>query len=150
MRQKTAIYSVGDSVDLLKVQVVSTNIVQSKDEVCGNIKHNRYFHSTSNFRLIHSHGKRLYGHMFDIKDIALSYRRTLIVCLFLQESSKVKESSLHTIWSADTAFLLCGADLCHTWVYSIKTFRVLWSKVCQMFPSFRRHGTGKSYYKPPD
>ena len=28
---------------------------------------------------------------------------------FLQESFKIKESSLHEIWNADTAFLLSGA-----------------------------------------
>ncbi len=44
-------------------------------------------------------------------DIAFSYERLLIVCWFFQESFKVKESSLHDIWNADTAFLLYGADL---------------------------------------
>ncbi len=32
--------------------------------------------------------------------------RALVVCWFLQQSSKVKESSLNEIWNADTAFLL--------------------------------------------
>ncbi len=48
--------------------------------------------------------------MVDMVDTAFSYGRTLIVCLFIQEFSKVKESSLHVIWNADTAFLLGGAD----------------------------------------
>ncbi len=45
----------------------------SKSAVCANIKHNRYFHLTSNFRSIHSRGKRLYGHVFDMGDTAFSY-----------------------------------------------------------------------------
>ncbi len=49
-------------------------------------------------------------YMFDMVDTVFSYRRALIVCLFLQKSSKVKESSLHEIWNADTAYLLGGAD----------------------------------------
>ena len=43
-------------------------------------------------------------------DIVFSYGRALMVCWFLQEVSKVKESNLHEIWNVDTAFLLCGAD----------------------------------------
>ena len=43
--------------------------------------------------------------MFRVADTAFSYRRELIVFFFLQESSKVKESSLLKIWSTDTAFL---------------------------------------------
>ncbi len=42
----------------------------------------------------HSHGKRLYGYNFVLVDTAFSYCGTLIVCYFLQESSKVKERSL--------------------------------------------------------
>ena len=59
----------------------------------------------SNFWSIHYCGKRLYVHYvwYD------RYGRALIVCQFVQESSKVKESSLHRIWNADTAFLLSGA-----------------------------------------
>ncbi len=49
--------------------------------------------------------------MFDMVDTVFSYGRALIVCLFLQESVKVKESSLYKIWNADTAFLLGGAAL---------------------------------------
>ena len=49
--------------------------------------------------------------MFDIVDTAFSYGREMIVCLFLQESSKVKESSLHEIWNADIAFLHSGAGM---------------------------------------
>ena len=49
--------------------------------------------------------------MFDMVNTAFSYRSALIICLFLQESFKVKESSLHEIWKADTAFLLqSGAE----------------------------------------
>ena len=46
--------------------------------------------------------------MFDIVVTALSYGRALIICKFLRESFKVKESSLHEILSVDTAFLLSG------------------------------------------
>ncbi len=34
--------------------LISITAVQSKKAVCANIKHNRYFHLTSNFKLIHS------------------------------------------------------------------------------------------------
>ena len=49
--------------------------------------------------------------MFDMEDTAFSYGRALIVCKYLQESFKVKESSLCVIWNADTVFLLTGADI---------------------------------------
>ena len=49
--------------------------------------------------------------MFDIVDTAFSYERELIVCLFLQDFSKEKGSSLQLICNAHTAFLLCEADL---------------------------------------
>ena len=39
------------------------SVVLSKNAVCASIKHSRYFHLTSNFRPIHSHDKRLYGHV---------------------------------------------------------------------------------------
>ncbi len=55
------------------VSQACTSAVQSKNAVCANIKHNRYFHSTCNFSLIHSHDKRLYGHMFDMVDTTFSY-----------------------------------------------------------------------------
>ena len=48
--------------------------------------------------------------MVDMVDTAFSYGWALIVCLFLQESFKVKESSLREIWNADTALLLGGAQ----------------------------------------
>ncbi len=48
--------------------------------------------------------------MFDMVDTAFSYWRALIVCWFLQESSKVKESSLHVIWNAHTVFSRCGIE----------------------------------------
>ncbi len=37
--------------------------------------------------------------MLDMVDTASSYGRALIICQFLQESFKVKESSLHEIWN---------------------------------------------------
>ena len=49
--------------------------------------------------------------MFDIVDTAISYKQELIVCLFLQDFSKEKESSLHLIYNAQTAFLLCWPDV---------------------------------------
>ncbi len=49
--------------------------------------------------------------MFDMVDTVFSYWRKLIVYYFFQESFKVKESSLHEIWNADTAFLLSRAAL---------------------------------------
>ena len=49
--------------------------------------------------------------MFNVVDTAFRYGRELIVCLFCQEFFKVKESSVHVILNADTAFLLGGADL---------------------------------------
>ncbi len=87
--------------------------VRSKKTVCANIKHNRYCHLTSTLMSIHSHGKRLYGHMCDIVDTAFRYWRALIICKFLHESSRVKESSLHVIWNAHiyNAFLLLGGTL---------------------------------------
>ena len=47
----------------------------------------------------------------------ISYWRVILIWWFLQESSKVKESSLHVIWNI--AFLLCG----HKWfsVLSLST-----------------------------
>ena len=50
-------------------------------------------------------------------DTAFSYGRALIVCYFLQESSKVKGSILHEIWYADIPFLLGGADIVLSWLY---------------------------------
>ncbi len=44
--------------------------------------------------------------MFDMVDTAFRDWRVSIVCYFHQEFSKVKESSLHEIWNADTAFYL--------------------------------------------
>ena len=49
--------------------------------------------------------------MFDMVDTAFSYGRGLIVCKFLQDSFKVKESSWHEFRNADTAFILGGADM---------------------------------------
>ena len=83
----------------------------SKNAVSANIKQSRYFHLTSKFWVIHFCGKRLHIHMFEMGDTALSYKRALIVCHFLQEPSKVKESRLLVIRNADTAFLLGGTYL---------------------------------------
>ncbi len=52
------------------VLAVKINIMPSdpriKNAVCANIEHNRYFHYTSNFRSIHSHGQKSHGPvMFD-------------------------------------------------------------------------------------
>ncbi len=52
--------------------------------------------------------------MFDIVGTLFSYGRGLIVCLSLQEFSKTKESTLCVIQNADTAILLCEADLAST------------------------------------
>ncbi len=57
--------------------------------------------------------------MFDMVRTAFSYIRWLIVCQFLELSSKVKESSLHEIWNADTAFLLGGAESKHWKLFSL-------------------------------
>ena len=43
--------------------------------------------------------------MFDMVDTLFSYGRGLIACSSLQEFSKTKESTLHVILNADTAFL---------------------------------------------
>ena len=48
--------------------------------------------------------------MFNMVYTVFSCRRGFIVCWVLQESLKVKESSLHDIWNEDTAFLLRGAQ----------------------------------------
>ena len=64
-----------------------------------------------NFTSIHSHAKKLYLHMFDIVDTAISYERELVVCSFLHDFSKGKGSSLQLIFYAHTAFLLRGAVL---------------------------------------
>ena len=72
----------GNGLELLSLPKNLTNnsAVTSKNAVSANIKHNGYFHLTSNFRSIHSHGKRLYVHMFNVADTAFSYGTTLIVC----------------------------------------------------------------------
>ena len=49
--------------------------------------------------------------MFDIVDVALSYKRLLIFCSILKDFSKGKGSSFQLIFNAQTAFLLCGADM---------------------------------------
>ena len=46
--------------------------------------------------------------MFNIADIALVVEEHWSSANFLQESSKMQESSLHEILSADTAFLRSG------------------------------------------
>ncbi len=82
--------------------------VLCKNAVSANTKHGRYFHQTSHFRSIHNCSKRLYVHMFDVVDTAFSYGRALIICLLVQESSKVKESSLHEMWMQIRHFYLVG------------------------------------------
>ncbi len=65
-------------------------------------------------------------------DTAFSYRRPLIVCLFLQESSKVQECILHVIWNAHTsAFLLSGTEVqtC-IWPFSI-WYKLFKSRPCR-------------------
>ena len=47
-----------------------------------------------NFISIHSYAKKLYLHMFGTVDTVFSYERELIVCSFLQDFSKGKESNL--------------------------------------------------------
>ena len=57
-----------------------------------------------NFTSIQSHAKKLYLHMVNIVDTALSLDKELIICSFLQDISKEKESSLQLICNAQTAF----------------------------------------------
>ncbi len=80
---------------------VYMSALQSRNAVCANIKHiNRYFHS---------HGKRLCGHMCLIWHmLCLNNIDHLVIS---SGTSKVKESSVHVIWNAHTAFLPCGADV---------------------------------------
>ncbi len=59
--------------------------------------------------------------MFAMVDTAFSCGRVLIVCLFRRKSSKVKESSFHEIWNADTAFLLNRAS----WVSSLSLYSAI-------------------------
>ena len=69
--EETHIWDVylGIQESIMVIQVGESILaLQSKKTVCANIKHNGYFHLTSNFRSIHSYGKRLYGHMFDMVD----------------------------------------------------------------------------------
>ena len=56
-----------------KVFISMICAVQSKNAVSASMKHNRYFHSTTNLRSIHYPGKRLYEHVFDMVDTAFSY-----------------------------------------------------------------------------
>ena len=60
---------------LLAIGVFVMSTIQSKNAVCANVKHNRYFHLEYNFRSVHSHGKMLFGHMFAMinLDNAFSY-----------------------------------------------------------------------------
>ena len=57
-----------------------------------------------------THAKKLHIHIFDIVDTAFNYERELIVCPFLLDFSKEKESRLQLICNAHTAFLLYGAE----------------------------------------
>ncbi len=66
---------------------------------------------------------------------AFTYGRALIVCLFLLETFKVKESSLHEILNASTVFLLSGAHVANSDRYICNSFyRLLFcheNTVCQ-------------------
>ncbi len=99
-----------------------TTAVPSKNAVSANIKHSI---DTPSTRQISGQSttvvKGCMHIMFDIVDTAFSFGRALIICEFIQESFKVKESSLHEIWNADTAFLLSGADDYFTHVKPTKT-----------------------------
>ena len=59
----------------------------------------------------HSHANKLYLHMVDKVDTALSYGKELILYSFLQDMSEGKGSSLQLIYNAHTAFLLCRKTL---------------------------------------
>ena len=67
--------------------------------------------SLNYFISIQPHAKKVYLHMFDVVDTAFNYERELIFCLFLQDFSKGKGSSLQLIYNAHTAFLLRWADI---------------------------------------
>jgi len=63
--------------------------------------------------------------MLDIVDTAFSYERNLIVCSFLQDFSKEKESNLQLICNAHTVFLLCGTVM--TWMlHGVRGERFIW------------------------
>ena len=86
---------------------------QSKNAVCANVKHNRYFHikhpiSGKSTPMV----KGCLDIMFDVVVTTFSYWRALIVCQFVWESSKVKESSLYVIpINILHYFSLCEAEL---------------------------------------
>ena len=58
------------TIPMAHLDNVVTSAIPSKNAICTNIKHN-YFHQTSNFSSIHSHGKLLYGNMLDVVDVPL-------------------------------------------------------------------------------
>ena len=69
---------------------------QSKNAISAKIKHSRYFLK----RQISGHSstvEKVICIMLGMLDTAFGYVRALIVCKFLQESFKVKESSLPEI-----------------------------------------------------
>ena len=114
---------------------------QSKNAVSTNIKHSRCIHLMSNLLSIHFHTKRLHVHMFDEVDTPFNYGK-VIACSSLQEFSTPKESNLHVIWNVDTAFLLCGTDVCfrlHTVWFKINLTLVKthishkWGKIRNLF-----------------
>ena len=81
--------------------------IKSKNAVCAFMKHSRYFHLMYNFTSIQSLAKKfVFTHVYRI-DTACSYKRELIICLFLKGFSKGKGSSVQLICYAHTAFLLC-------------------------------------------
>ena len=85
--------------------------------------------------LANHNGKRLYVQLFNMADTAFSYGRALIICQFVQESFKVKESSLQ-IWNADITFLLSGPGLVYH--YSTKPFLITIS-ITSISPLHSRH-----------
>ena len=58
----------------------------------------------------------MFLHMFAIEDTAFSYERELILCLFLQDFSKRKGSSLQLFCNAHTALYFVVHDLSHAFV----------------------------------
>ena len=86
-----------DHVPIL-VSRVGLNPPPRKKAVSANIKHSRYTsikHPISGESTTVAKGCMYI--MFDIVDTVFNYERALIVCLFLQEFSNVKETSLHKI-----------------------------------------------------
>ncbi len=58
-----------------------------------------------------------------------------MICLFLKEFSKPKESTLHVIWNAHTLFLLCGAEnkMLNIWSFVVVSHDM---NLSQLVPGF--------------